>query len=153
MVRSCFLAPLAAVLAGFLMVTAGCSGSSLTFSDAVEGTLLLDGAPLPGALIEFVPDVPQGTKAPSSSGVTDEKGYFRLTRSDNHRPGAVVGNHHVVILPGRQAVDRDDPNAQDRAAASQVPNAYMTVKSPLVVEVSKEPRAYELRISRPGGKR
>ena len=151
MVRSRFLAPLAAIFVGFLAVTAGCSGSSLTFSEAVEGTLLLDGVPLPGALVEFVPDVPQGTKAPSSTGVTDEKGYFRLTRSDNHSPGAVVGKHHVIILPGRQAADRDDFNAQDRAAGPQVPSAYMTTKTPLIVDVSKEPKAYELHISRSGG--
>jgi hypothetical protein len=149
MIRSRFSAPLAAALAGLLAVSAGCSGRSVTYADAVEGTLTLDGVPVPNALVEFVPDVPEGTKVAHSSGVTDAKGVFQLTRNDNQRPGAAVGPHFVVVIPGRAAQDRDDPNGPDRSATSQVPAVYMkAAQTPLTVEVTKEPKTYKLDMSR-----
>jgi hypothetical protein len=136
-----------ALLAGLLAVAPGCSGPSLTFTDTVEGTLTLDGAAVPDALVEFVPDVPAGTKAPHSSAVSDAKGFFRLTREDNQRPGALVGSHHVTVLAGRPAGGRDDADGQGAVLA--VPKVYTSAaRTPLVVEVSKDRKTYELRMTR-----
>jgi hypothetical protein len=136
----------------FLVIVAGCGGKSLEYADAVEGTLTLDGTPIPGARLEFVPDVPPGTKAPSSSAVTDAKGFFSLTRSDSSRPGAVVGSHRVVIYPGRTegGKDRDDPGGRAiQAKQVRVPPVYMNLnQTPLRVEVKQEQKTYDLRLNR-----
>ena len=142
---------LAVVLAG-LLAAAGCSGRSLSFTDAVEGTLTMDNVPVADALVQFVPEVPDGTQAPESSGVTDAKGFFRLARGDNHKPGAVVGPHRVVIFPGRAAQDRDD-NAPERTGPPAVPNVYMNAaKTPLRIEVTRDQKSYDLRINRSPGR-
>jgi hypothetical protein len=135
------------VLTSILVLSAGCSHQ--TFTDAAEGTLTLDGAPLADVHIEFVPEVPEGTSAPGSSAVTDEKGFFRLTRNDNHKPGAVVGKHRVVVFAGRPAQGKDDMNPG--SATIQLPPVYANAsKTPLLVEVTQEPKTYELRLSKTG---
>lgn len=140
----------AAALAGLLAFVAGCSGKPLVFTDTVEGTLTLDGVPVPDAHVEFVPDVPAGTKAPHSSAVTDAKGFFRLTRDDNQQPGALVGPHYVTIFPGRPAQGRDDPGGQ-AGAALPVPPVYMNAaQTPLKVEVTKDQKTYDVRMNRAG---
>ena len=144
---------LAALLAGLLAAAAGCSGGSLSYTDDVEGTLTLDKVPVADTLVQFVPDVPDGKKAPESSGITDAKGFFRLTRSDNQKPGAAVGPHRVVIFPRRAAQDRADTGAPDRAGPPAVPNVYMNAaKTPLRVEVTKDRKTYDLNISRTPGR-
>jgi hypothetical protein len=133
------------------LVVAGC-GKSLICADTVEGTLTLDGTPVPGARVEFVPDVSPDTKAPSSSAVTDDKGYYRLTRDDNQKLGAVVGSHRVVIYPGRtqSGNDRDDPGGRAAPAKQiKVPLTYMNLnQTPLRIEVKQEQKTYDLRLSR-----
>jgi hypothetical protein len=143
----------AAILLGLLAVASGCSGSSVSFTDTVEGTLTLDNVPVADALVQFVPAVPETTKAPESSGVTDAKGFFRLARSDNHKPGAAIGPHRVVILPGRAAQDRNDPNAQDRAPPPTVPADCMSLaKTPIRIEVTKDQKTYDLPIRHNAGR-
>jgi hypothetical protein len=143
-----FRALLAAALAGALACAGGC-GKPPAFTDTVEGTLTLDGAPLSAAHVEFVPEVPDGTKAPNSSAVTDANGFFRLTRNDNQKPGAVIGPHRVIIFPGRPAANRDDTGGQ--AQAADVPPVYMNAaKTPLKVEITADQKKYDLRLNRAG---
>ncbi|HEX5270269.1 MAG TPA: hypothetical protein VFW33_07280 [Gemmataceae bacterium] len=131
------------------LAAAGCSGRGLVFTETVEGTLTLDGAPVPDALVQFVPDLPDGTTAPSSGGTTDAKGFFRLTRSDNQKAGALVGRHKVVVFPGRAAADRDNSAG---ATPSPVPAVYMNAsKTPLTVEVTRDKQTYNVTMSRAGG--
>src|SRR5262249_21261382 len=132
-----------------LAAAAGCSAGSVPFTDTVEGTLTLDNVPVADALVQFVPDLPEGTRACDASGLTDAKGFFRLTRNDNHKPGAAVAAHRVVIFPGRAAQDRDDPKGQEQAGTPAVPGVYMSAtKTPLRVEVTRDQKTYDLRISR-----
>ncbi len=135
-----------ALLAGILVLVAGCS--SEVFTETAEGTVTLDGAPLADVHVEFIPDVPEGTKANGSSAVTDGKGFFRLTRNDNQRPGALVGKHHVVVYPGRAAQDKDDMTP---AKSVQVPAIYSNAaKTPLIVEVTQHRKTYEVRLNKSG---
>src|SRR5690348_13865691 len=95
-------AGVAGLLVCVLSADPGCAGKpSVGFADTVEGTLTIDGAPLAGARVEFIPDVDAALKAPSSGGTTDPKGFFRLTRDDNGKPGAALCAHRVVVYPGR----------------------------------------------------
>jgi hypothetical protein len=69
---------------------AGCGNRSLS---KVEGVVTLDGSPLSGATVSFMP-VGEGRAA---SGLTDGDGYFRLTtfRTDD---GALAGDYKVVVV-------------------------------------------------------
>lgn len=93
-----------AVLA--LLTTAfGCSPDTDGFDYApVSGTITLDGAPLSGATVAFVP---QGTSlrlGRPSTGETDAAGRYRL-ESLGGVDGAVVGEHIVLITT--QKIDDD----------------------------------------------
>src|SRR5262245_42177646 len=81
-----------------LLVLAGCSGKNVVLNETVEGTVKIDGKPLAGVVVQFVPE--GETRLPGSSGVTDERGHYTLT-CENQRSGAVVGKHRVVLIRGR----------------------------------------------------
>jgi len=93
---------------------AGCGSSSTELPLAeVEGTVTLDGNPLSGALIRFVPVVEAGTSAPrveESQAVTDAQGAFTL-RGVHGGIGAMPGKHRVTIskqvLPNGEPVDHN----------------------------------------------
>ena len=73
-----------------LLSSAGCGNRNLS---KVEGVVTLDGAPLPGATVSFMP-VGEGRPA---SGMTDSAGYFQLTtfRTDD---GALAGDYRVIVV-------------------------------------------------------
>src|SRR5260370_18785229 len=73
-----------------ILTTVGCGKGNVT---KVEGVVTLDGKPLPGATLSFVP-VGEGKPA---FGRTDNVGSFRLTtfRTDD---GALPGEYQVVIV-------------------------------------------------------
>jgi len=68
----------------------GCSDGGPEMSK-VEGVVLLDGEPLPEAMVTFEP-----SRGRSSAGRTDAEGKFTLQYSST-REGAVVGEHVVRI--------------------------------------------------------
>ncbi|MEX2027812.1 MAG: hypothetical protein WEH44_10925, partial [Pirellulaceae bacterium] len=71
----------------------------------VSGKVTLDSKPLAGALVSYMPDAKPGAMpAVTSRGVTDDKGSYTLTTSDD-RPGAVVGRHAVRIKTRRALAD------------------------------------------------
>lgn len=71
----------------------GCS-ATLPLSE-VQGVVLLDGQPVPNAIIEFQPSQRTERSRPSI-GETDAAGKFRL-RFSKDRWGAVPGTHKVLI--------------------------------------------------------
>src|SRR5947208_10478634 len=73
-----------------LLSSAGCGNRGL---GKVEGVVTLDGAPLSGATVSFMP-VGEGRAA---SGLTDGNGYFQLTtfRTDD---GALPGDYRVIVV-------------------------------------------------------
>jgi hypothetical protein len=135
-----------------LLVAAGCGKRSYVFNDSVEGTLKLNGVPLPSVRVEFVPEAePGGEQAPLSTGFTDEQGRYRLTH-DDQKPGAVLGKHRVVLHPGRGGApaggDDREARAQPRAPAPKVPPAYtIAANTPLQVTVTKEQHTYDLNVT------
>lgn len=63
----------------------------------VTGIITLDGSPLSGASVSFIPKTPDahGNGRASTAG-TDEKGAFSLLYGPG-QPGAIVGEHSVQI--------------------------------------------------------
>jgi hypothetical protein len=130
-----------------LLATAGCGNQNLS---KVEGVVTLDGVPLSGATVSFMP-VGQGRPA---SGLTDGDGYFQLTtfRTDD---GALAGDYRVIVVVD-EAEKRDLTTDQGKAEArvgtmspqgkkkqaekkskkpSQVPEIYRDIKKTPLKEV------------------
>jgi hypothetical protein len=115
----------------------------------------LDGKPLKGAAVRFVPAGAHGT-AYIASGVTDEQGRFRLTC--NGQPGACTGENRVLVMeddiPARLRGESEE--AQRELAAyfrslggRPIPEKYTNlVTSPLVVNVTPEQKVYRLELNR-----
>src|SRR2546423_12618151 len=80
----------------------GC-GPRFIVNETVEGTLKMEGKPVPNVRVEFLPQMGAEHSAPPSGGYTDSNGYYKLT-CNNGKPGAVVAKHKVVLLQGRAAV-------------------------------------------------
>jgi hypothetical protein len=93
---------LAVLLAGI----AGCNKGPAPLSE-VSGTVTMDGKPLAGCLVRFIPVADKSdNQQVTSSGVADASGNYTLEAADG-RKGAVVGKHKVVVTWPRQ--DRDKP--------------------------------------------
>jgi hypothetical protein len=104
------------------------------FAD-VEGTVTLNGRPLPDMEVVFLPDPDTGTLGPASSGYTNEKGHYQLV-TNKGQVGAVVGTHRVCIrdlttLPTPPLLDAEGnreragpQGAKPAPKVSRVPAAY-----------------------------
>ena len=106
------------VPASVLLMSAmwGCGGGvAIPALGTVEGTITLDGSPLAGAVVEFVPD--DGGR--SSSAVTDKAGHYSL-RYNAEAAGAVVGKHNVLVV-GREG-DGEDEGVVDEGP--EIPDEY-----------------------------
>ena len=79
-------------MAVVLLSSIGCGDQPGTSPTApVSGTVTLDGKPLEGVSIAFVP-----TSGRPASGITNATGQFTLSTFGN-RDGAVLGSHKVVL--------------------------------------------------------
>ena len=109
----------------------------------VEGVVSLDGKPLAGATVEFVPEVEPGSKRlPFSRGVTDEQGHFTLD-CENKQPGAVIGSHKVVV----RYLQRKRDSTESRPVIPQIYQAL--ADTPLQVEVRADQSVYHLSLNQP----
>ena len=138
-----------------LTVIAGCAPRPPAVV-AVEGTVTLDGAPLPLARVEFVPDLKHFGAEYNSSAVTDETGHFVLVCALGQQPGAAVGTHRVLVSEHTPDDLRGmSGETQARLAAylarlknRPIPEQYGTLgKTPLTVEV-KGSGTYDLKLTR-----
>jgi hypothetical protein len=129
----------------------------------VEGTLKLRGKPLPGVLVCFVPDAGAGTPGPRSTGWTDEQGRYQLVCDTPPKPGAVVGQHCVVVFDPEafdELVPADGPGVLGGGAERPAPRRdrkpkrlqfalkyMMPMQTPLRVEVQAPgPQTIDLEI-------
>jgi hypothetical protein len=95
------------VLAALL---AGCGGSR---TSPVEGVVLLDGQPLVGASVQFVP---QGTGR-DATGQTDAGGKFTMS-TFKPQDGVLPGEYKVVISPPLGTPDRTAYASAEEAMAA-----------------------------------
>ena len=76
----------------WMMLCTGCGGDGLNLAP-VSGTVTLDGKPVKGASLEFIPQAPGGSVA---YGTTDENGYYSMYFGSSGT-GAVIGRSLVRI--------------------------------------------------------
>jgi hypothetical protein len=105
----------ARVLASVLFLASastGCGDSKEYELAPVSGTITLDGAPAANVEVAFQPigGADDPTPGPSSLASADDQGRFTLT-TVRDEPGAVVGNHRVLITTPRPA--RESANDTD----------------------------------------
>jgi hypothetical protein len=108
----------------------GCGGAGIT---PVQGLVTLEGTPVTGATVLFMPDGSEGRPA---TGFTTPDGTFRLTtyKTDD---GAAPGQYRVVIQKSEAAKDRDKAalSALERAKAHFEDNAAQQAAKPLLPQV------------------
>lgn len=105
---------------------AGCGGGGPAL-EKVNGLVTLDGKPVEGATVSFVP----GSGGLFASGLTGADGRFTLnTAAPGARPGggAVAGEYRVTIVKmessaQRRTDDPNDPNYDPLASVGDNPNA------------------------------
>jgi len=114
----------------------------------VSGVVLLDGEPLPGVVVEFLPDPDQKTHGPRSSATTDAAGRFKLI-CDDQREGAVIGFHRVLIQDPRAfPPPRPRPGESFSPSAPRIPETYWkATETPLRVEVKPEAEELTLEVT------
>ena len=123
----------------------GCGGpptadyASLGLVD-IEGTVTLDGKPLPNASIRFV-----DTDETYCTGVTDSVGRYKMML-DSRKSGVIPGDKTVVIsslVPAGEGsgASEEDPDAKPKAA-DKVPDCY-NKNSILKIKVSASDSAMD----------
>jgi len=138
--KSPILFGLSLLLSG--LAAAGCAYKpDLPPTAEVSGTITFDGQPLPGAMIQFVPDHQTGTKGAAGVAASDPKGQFELTTAGVK--GALVGFHKIAV-EARKA----PKNETDTMPPSLIPARYHNpATSGLSVEVKKgEKNLIDLRL-------
>lgn len=80
------------LLATAALVSSGCGRSDLPELGTVEGTVKMDGQPLAGRQVQFVPE----SGGRPGTGVTDEQGHYELTYTAGVE-GTKVGSNRVEI--------------------------------------------------------
>jgi hypothetical protein len=117
-----------------LLLLGGCSNGP-TIAE-VEGTLTMDGKPLDGIQVEFLPEL-----GPRSIGKTDAQGHFSLMTDDGKRKGAAIGSSRVVlkdvgILGGKFMGRAGEEVDMTGGKKSLLPQIYTTIQgSPLTAHV------------------
>jgi hypothetical protein len=140
-----------AVALTLLLVGACRSGPNWKYNENIEGTVKIDGVPVPNVMVRFVPDDPT-VQGPASSGYTDDKGHYTLT-CENQKAGAILAKHNVLILVGRSGpADESEAKGGGAPAAGKrviVPAVYSNpIRTPLKIEVTADKHTYDLTLSR-----
>jgi len=141
--------------AGLVAAVAGCASKPPAIV-AVDGTATLDGAPLPFAQVEFIPELKNFGAEYNSSAVTDENGHFVLVCALGQQSGAAVATHKVLVseytpddmrgMSGQAQAKLADYQAKQKNRP--IPAEYgVLAKTPLTVQV-KSAGTYDLKLSR-----
>ncbi|HBT76457.1 MAG TPA: hypothetical protein DEB39_05930 [Planctomycetaceae bacterium] len=126
--------PVAVLAVVITVVLAGCSDGKIR-TELVEGTLTLDGKPLPGAQIRFTPKSPdQGLAA---FGRSDTDGRYRIqTLAGRPNAGTVPGEYLVTVsktelVPNGKMVYSMGEMIEARDSVQLLPESYsQTSKTP-----------------------
>lgn len=138
--RNCQLQSL---LLAAIVMTAGLPGCSkpreFTLVPA-DGYVTIQGKPAANVMVQILPDELQGSKGPTSSGVTDEDGYFRLMTFDG-REGAVPGPCKVILAD----LQEERAPQGETALPPRIPAEYSVVgPRGLSVEVKEDGEPIEI---------
>lgn len=123
-----------------MFTVVGCGGGDGVDLVPVEGTVTLDGQPLPDAWVTFSPELGR-----PSSGKTDSEGRYRLQYTPDAR-GAVPGKHHVTISTFVEP-DSDSSDSEKQAGKPERIPEKFNKKTTLTVDLvagKREPRDFAL---------
>jgi hypothetical protein len=131
-----------AFLAALTFGLAGCSSSNVV---SVTGTVTLDGAALPGAVVTFRP-ADQKTTGLGGSGTTDANGKFVVTGARGEK-GLAPGEYAVIISkrlrPDGSAPDPNVPPMESDAVEKLPPRYSDQQQTVLRATVAKDKAAHE----------
>ncbi len=101
------------VLAVCLLLFTGCGDP--VFAE-VEGTLTLDGQPLPNVEVAFLGDPEKGNRGPHARSYTDEQGHYQLRCEAAPKQGVFVGVYRVCVhdIAALPPLDLPDPTNPER---------------------------------------
>jgi hypothetical protein len=106
-------------MAAVLLATAsGCGGSKPV---PVNGVVKLDGRPVEGAAVTFIPE---SGKTANASGMTEKEGAFRLTTLKPN-DGAYPGNYKVIVIY-QEPYETDTPASGMQSAFTGFEKAQKT---------------------------
>ena len=135
----------------FVLLLIGCQGGGSKYppTEMVDGTILLDGAPIPKASITFIPSGGDGEIA---SGFSDEQGKFVIS-SQNGAPGkgAKIGEYRVTVSQAEVTYTPSptDPEAGTTTAKELLPKVYQDKeKTPLSVSIQKGKNNIKLELTK-----
>ena len=116
-----------------LSLSCGCSKSVDTA--VVKGQVMMDGKPLDGVMVYFMPDPEKGTEGGMSTCVTDSDGRFVMKYGwEGSEEGAAIGWHRVTL----EDFVSENYRGSGKPPAPRVPRNYMDPsKTPLKVEVKE----------------
>jgi len=120
---------LAFLVTALVVGTEGCGPGGPAVGQ-VEGTVTLDGEPVAGAIVTFVPV--EGGR--NSMAETDESGHYVLEYTGG-KPGALVGKHKVRIST-YQEPEEDDSGQLVGGVPEKIPAKY-NEQTTLEVEVKR----------------
>jgi hypothetical protein len=138
-----------------VLFAAGCAKKPPSFTVA-EGTVTLNGQPLPHVTVQFYPLLEDFGAEFNSVGLTDEKGHFKLESSGLE--GAAVCKHKVVIIEGPAPAEARGQSEKAQKAFTDhrqglknrpIPSQYGSFsQTPLEVEVTTGKTTYDLPLKR-----
>lgn len=104
----------------------------------VEGTVTLDGKPVKGVVISFIPDYDAGANGLSAQGTTDSEGHYKLHSMSKAQKGVFIGKHLVVCETPKLAFPSDGKYPNHLAKSDDLPARYRSPdKTPLRFEVKE----------------
>ena len=126
----------------FLCATSACTpgGPALV---SVSGTITLDGQPLAGATVRFVPL--DDTAGHGGTGRTDPQGIYEVVANrQNERKGLLPGKYRVAIstlAPGAKPIETNERES--------VPDPYHSIReSPLEAVVDVSPKTFDFALKK-----
>lgn len=140
------------LMISLITLTAGCGGKSPPLV-AAAGVVRLDGEPLKGVEVRFVPTTDYGADY-TATAITDDLGHFQLTCKG--QSGAVAGENQVLVLEGPLPPHLKGKSARDERAkyyeslgGRPLPPKYGSLaESKLTANVSAEQKEYVFELTR-----
>lgn len=102
-----------------ILTIVGCGDPNMPPVGEVHGQVTLNGQPVPGCQVEFVPLA--GGR--SSSAMTDDNGNYVLKYKGNAE-GALLGKHRVRLVTARGATRDDNGRVIQAGVKEKLPKEY-----------------------------
>jgi hypothetical protein len=140
----------AAFLCGIASIGCGAKGVPTVKTEMVEGIVTLDGKPVPGAMVTFVPV--QDSAGAAATGTSDEAGKYHLTAISSGKRGEVAagtlpGEYFVGVLKD-EFPDLDRLRSQESGTVSDTDIKVVHV----VPQKFNDPRTSGVKVSVQSGK-